>query len=254
MKTNIRTTIAFQFSRKININFIFVAEIQFMGKNKLRRFDEMKSMPFVFEPTMEEIKSGGVDFKGKWHTDVFNNSNPITLELGCGKGEYSVGLAKRYPEKNFIGVDIKGARMWVGAKQVIADELNNVAFLRTKIDFIDALFAPNEVDEVWLTFSDPQPNKPNKRLTAKPFIERYKKILKPGGIIHLKTDSDILFESTEIEIKNNNYTCHHLTWDLYKNIEQLPQNMREILHIKTHYEELFTAKGFNIKYAQFSVH
>ena len=225
-----------------------------MAKNKLRRFEEMKSMPHVFEPTMDEIKTGGIDFKNKWHSAVFKNDNPITLELGCGKGEYAVGLAERHPNRNYIGVDIKGARIWVGAKQALAENLTNVAFLRTKIDFIDALFAPNEVDEIWLTFSDPQPNKPNKRLTAQSFIERYKRILKPGGIIHIKTDSDILFEFTESEIKKHNYTCHYLSWDLYKNITDLPQNMKDILHIKTHYEALFTAKGFAIKYAQFSVH
>ena len=224
-----------------------------MAKNKLQRFEEMKSMPHVFEPTMEEIKNQGVDYKNNWNKNVFKNDHPITLELGCGKGEYTIGLAKKYPERNFIGVDIKGARMWVGAKQASEENLKNVAFLRTKVDFIDALFGKNEVDEIWLTFSDPQPNKPNKRLTSKMFINRYKNIVKPGAIIHLKTDSDVLFESTEEEIKNNNYTNHFLTWDLYNTIEKLPKNIHDILHIKTHYEELFTARGFKIKYCQFSI-
>lgn len=224
-----------------------------MAKNKLRRFEEMKLMPHVFEPSLEEIKNQGVDYKGKWNSQVFKNDNPIILELGCGKGEYSVGLARKYPNKNFVGVDIKGARMWVGAKEVVEEKLNNVAFLRTKVDFINALFDKNEVDEIWLTFSDPQPNKPNKRLTSKSFIERYRSILKPGGIIHLKTDSDILFEFTEEEITNHNYNCHYLTWDLYKNIQELPEEVHDILHIKTHYEALFTSRGFNIKYCKFSI-
>jgi tRNA (guanine-N7-)-methyltransferase len=224
-----------------------------MAKNKLRRFAEMKEMPNVFEPTLDEIKSNGVDFKGKWNSNVFKNDFPITLELGCGKGEYSVGLAKKYPQRNFIGVDIKGSRMWVGATEAMDLGMDNVAFLRTKVDFIDSLFEAGEVDEIWLTFSDPQPNKPNKRLSSRYFIDRYRKFLKPGGIIHLKTDSDLLFESTEAEIKTHGYTCHYLTWDLYNEIEKLPENIRDILHIKTHYEELFTAKGYNIKYCQFSI-
>jgi len=225
-----------------------------MAKNKLRRFAEMKDMPHVFEPTMDEIKSGGFDFKGKWGENVFKNKQPIVLELGCGKGEYSVGIARKTPEKNFIGVDIKGARMWVGACEAEEEELKNVAFLRTKVDFIDRLFNANEVDEIWLTFSDPQPNKPNKRLTAPIFIERYRKILKPGGIIHLKTDSDVLFEFTEEEINERGYTSNFLTWDVYRDLEQFPSELRAILSIKTHYEQLFTAKGSVIKYAQFQVH
>lgn len=224
-----------------------------MSKNKLFRFAEMKKMEHVFEPSMEEIKNGAVDYKGNWNKSVFKNENPITLELGCGKGEYAVGLAKKYPKKNFIGVDIKGARMWVGANQCIDEGLNNVAFLRTKIDFIDKLFNENEVDEIWLTFSDPQPNKPNKRLTSKIFIDRYRKILKPGGIIHLKTDSDVLFESTENEIKEHGYKCTYFTWDLYNDIQKMPDNIKDILHIKTHYEELFTQRGHQIKYCQFQI-
>jgi len=224
-----------------------------MGKNKLRRFTEMKEMPNVFEPTLDEIKSNVIDLKGKWNTSVFKNNHPITLELGCGKGEYSVGLAKKYADRNFIGVDIKGARMWVGACEAVDLGLTNIAFLRTKVDFIDSLFLAGEVDEIWLTFSDPQPNKPNKRLSSKYFIDRYRKILKPGGTVHLKTDSDLLFESTAYEIKNNGYNCQYSTWDLYNEMEALPENIRDILHIKTHYEELFTAKGSIIKYCQFTI-
>lgn len=224
-----------------------------MSKNKLFRFAEMKKMEHVFEPSMEEIKTGATDYKGNWNRSVFKNENPITLELGCGKGEYAVGLAKKYPNKNFIGVDIKGARMWVGANQCIDENLKNVAFLRTKIDFIDKFFVENEVDEIWLTFSDPQPNKPNKRLTSKIFIDRYKNILKPKGVIHLKTDSDILFESTVNEIEEHKYHCNYLTWNLYNDIQKMPDNIKDILHIKTHYEALFTQRGHQIKYCQFLI-
>ena len=142
----------------------------------------MKEMSNVFEPTMESIKSDSFELKGKWNEKHFKNDHPIVLELGCGKGEYSVGLARKYPNKNFIGVDIKGARMWVGANEAKDENLDNVAFLRTKIDFISNFFENNEVDEIWLTFSDPQPNKPNKRLTSRIFIERYMKILKKKRI------------------------------------------------------------------------
>lgn len=226
-----------------------------MAKNKLRKFREMKAFPNVFEPTLDPETMKNFPLKGKWHEDYFRNDNPIVLELGCGKGEYTVGLAKHYPNRNFIGVDIKGARMFVGSKEALDAELTNVAFLRTKIDFIEAYFAENEVDEIWLTFSDPQPMKPRKRLTSEIFINRYRKILKKGGIIHLKTDSDILFESTEEQIKEHGYALIESTWDLYKTMPQdLDPTIREILHIKTHYEQLFTAKGSVIKYCSFRVH
>lgn len=225
-----------------------------MGKNKLRRFAEMKLWNNVFEPTLEPNPQEAFPLKGKWRQDYFKNTNPIVLELGCGKGEYSVGLARYYPDKNFIGVDIKGSRMFVGAKEALDENLHNVAFLRTKIDFIDSYFEANEVDEIWLTFSDPQPLKPRKRLTSEQFISRYKRILKPGGIIHLKTDSTLLFESTEEQIREHNYDLIELTWDLYQSIpEDLDPTIRDILHIKTHYEQLFTAKGSVIKYCSFKI-
>ncbi len=228
---------------------------RFMGKNKLRRFAEMKLWNNVFEPTLEPNPQEAFPLKGKWQQDYFKNDNPIVLELGCGKGEYSVGLAKHYPNKNFIGVDIKGSRMFVGAKEAIDENLTNVAFLRTKIDFIDSYFTENEVDEIWLTFSDPQPLKPRKRLTSEQFISRYRRILKPGGIIHLKTDSDLLFESTEEQIQEHNYQLIESTWDLYQSMpEDLDPTIRDILHIKTHYEQLFTAKGSVIKYCSFRIH
>lgn len=220
-----------------------------MGKDKLRRFAVVKEYPNFFQPTI------GEEFfmKGKWK-EHFGNDNPIVLELGCGKGEYSVGLAQHYPDRNFIGVDIKGSRMYIGATEALEQDLTNVAFCRTKIDFILESFAENEIDEIWLTFSDPQPKKPNKRLTAWRFIDRYRKLLKPGGIIHLKTDSDLLFEFTTDEIKERNYEPLLITWDLYNDLSQdIDAKTKEIFHIKTHYEKLFTARGSVIKYCKFRV-
>lgn len=210
----------------------------------------MKTFSNVFEAEVGKE----FDMKGKWREQYFKNDNPIVLELGCGKGEYAVGLGEFYPDKNFIGVDIKGARMFIGAKDALDKKMNNVAFLRTRIDYITEFFAENEVDEIWLTFSDPQPKKPRKRLSSPLFINRYRQFLKPGGIVHMKTDSDILFEYTEEQIKEQNYECLELTWDLYG---ELPENIdpktREIFHIKTHYEKLFTAKGSVIKYCKFRI-
>ena len=221
-----------------------------MGKDKLKRFEEIKTFPNVLEPPVMETYSN----KGKWHQEIFKNDKPIVLELGCGKGEYSVGLAKLYPDKNFVGIDIKGNRIYIGAKECLEKGIDNVMFLRTRIDFINNFFDTNEVDEIWLTFSDPQPKKARKRLTSSLFINRYRKFLKKGGKIHLKTDSDILFEFTEEEIKNNNYTCHALTWDLYGNFfESLSEEEQRIFTIRTHYEKLFTSKGSVIKYCCFSL-
>lgn len=225
-----------------------------MGKNKLRRFAEMKAWNNVFEPTLELNPTEPFALKGKWRSDYFKNDHPIILELGCGKGEYTVGLAKHYPDKNFIGVDIKGSRMFVGAKEALDEGYSNVAFLRTRIDFIESYFAANEIDEIWLTFSDPQAEKPRKRLTASGFINRYRNILKTGGLVHLKTDSDLLFEFTAAEIKQHNYPVIELTWDLYQSIPaDLDPTIRDILHIKTHYEQLFTSKGATIKYCSFTI-
>jgi tRNA (guanine-N7-)-methyltransferase len=221
-----------------------------MGKDKLRRFGLMKTFSNVFEAEVGKE----FEMKGKWREQYFKNDNPIVLELGCGKGEYAFGLGEFYPDKNFIGVDIKGARMFIGAKDALDKKMSNVAFLRTRIDYITEFFAENEVDEIWLTFSDPQPKKPRKGLSSPLFINRYRQFLKPGGIVHMKTDSDILFEYTEEQIKEQNYECLELTWDLYG---ELPENIdpktREIFHIKTHYEKLFTAKGSVIKYCKFRI-
>jgi tRNA (guanine-N7-)-methyltransferase len=163
-------------------------------------------------------------------------------------------LAERNPDINYIGVDIKGARMYIGAKQALEMKLENVAFLRTKVDFITESFDKREIDEIWLTFSDPQPKKPNKRLSSRVFVERYKMILKPGGFVHVKTDSDILFEYTEEQIQTFQYPSEIVSWDIYQDLEKLKsQEERQILQIKTHYEKLFTAKGSVIKYAKFRI-
>lgn len=221
-----------------------------MGKDKLKRFEEIKTFPNVLEPPVMET----YEHKGKWHQEIFKNDKPIVLELGCGKGEYSVGLAKMYPDKNFVGIDIKGNRIYIGAKECIEEGLRNVMFLRTRIDFINNFFDTNEVDEIWLTFSDPQPKKPRKRLSSKLFIDRYRKFLKKNGKIHMKTDSDLLFEFTEEEIELHQYNCHELTWDLYgKYHDQLSEHQKKLFEIRTHYEKLFSSKGSVIKYCCFSL-
>lgn len=224
-----------------------------MGKNKIARFEENKILPNVIQPTRAEALEG-FHLKGKWHQEVFRNSNPIVLELGCGKGEYSVGLAKAFPDKNFIGIDIKGARFWFGAKEAVECNLKNVAFLRTQIELVDYFFAENEVDEIWITFPDPQIKyrRTKHRMTHPDFLERYKKILKPGGIIHLKTDSEFLHGYTLGLLQGAGYeviTAHH---DIYGAPEYEPGTplLREI---KTYYEDLFSSKGKTITYIKFRI-
>ena len=219
-----------------------------MGKDKLRRFEAIKSFDNVFEPVREQ----DFEHSGKWNENIFKNQNPIVLELGCGKGEYSVGLGALFSDKNYIGVEIKGNRIYIGAREAIDKNLNNVAFLRTRIDYIDSYFKENEVDEIWLTFSDPQPNKPRKRLTSTLFINRYRKFLKPGGLIHLKTDSSVLFDSTMDQIKLNEYELVDLRPDLYATLKE-GEEEQKIFSIKTHYETLFTKRGHVIKYCCFKI-
>lgn len=221
-----------------------------MGKDKLRRFAVVKDYPHFFEPELGKE----YEKKGKW-SEFFGNDHPIVLELGCGKGEYTVGLAKHFPNKNFIGVDIKGSRMYIGAKEALENNMKNVAFCRTKIEFILQCFDQNEIDEIWLTFSDPQPKKPRKRLTSELFVNRYKQILKEHGLVHVKTDSDLLWEFTLEEIEARQYKPELIAHDLYREINpDLDDTTREILHIQTHYEQLFKAKGSTIKYAKFRIH
>lgn len=216
-----------------------------MGKNKLRKFAEMETLPNVFQCGIHDITEDNpvARLKGRWREEVFHNDHPIVLELGCGHGDYTVGLGERYPDKNWIGVDIKGARMWAGAKQAAARGMQNVAFLRTNIESIAHFFAPNEVDEVWITFPDPQMKKVTKRLTGTTFLQRYQQIVREGGIIHLKTDSPFLYTYTDAMLRENNYTVLANTDDLYS-CEQYPDAQA----LQTHYEKQWLDRGLSIKY------
>lgn len=217
-----------------------------MAKRKLEHFAEMKTFANTFEFGFYEVEQGH-PMRGKWHADFFKNNNPVVLELGCGKGEYTVGLARRYPDKNFIGIDIKGARMWYGAKDATVNNLHNVAFLRTRIDFIERCFAPGEVDEIWATFSDPQPHKPRKRLSSALFLGRYKNIIKPGGLLHVKTDSVLLYESTLATAAAENQEVLIHSADVYGEKEKLDPLLTEI---QTTYEKRFLAEGKKITYVK----
>lgn len=219
--------------------------------SKLEKFEDFNGFSNCFTLYFEN-KEAGLPLKGKWHKNYFKNENPIVLELGCGKGEYSVGLAKNNPAKNYIGVDIKGNRIWTGATEALKLKLNNVAFVRTRIDFIEHCFSENEVSEIWITFPDPQPQKTRtrKRLTNMLFINRYKKFLKSGGLVHLKTDSTGFYEYTLEVIAENKFPIVFNTNDLYNNC---PAGREELINIKTHYEKLFTDKGEKIKYVCFKI-
>jgi len=224
-----------------------------MGKNKLARFAENKVLPNVIQPTREEALEG-FNLKGKWRSEVFKNDNPIVLELGCGKGEYTVGMAKAFPDKNFIGVDIKGARFWFGAKEALQDGIHNAAFLRTQIELIDLFFDKDEVDEIWITFPDPQIKykRTKHRLTHPDFFDRYRNILKTDGVMHLKTDSEFLHGYTLGLLQGLGLpilTAHH---DIYGALEYEP-NTPLLREIKTYYEELFSAKGKTITYIKFKI-
>ena len=214
-----------------------------MGKNKLKKFGEMDTFSNVFQYPYSVLMQQGFPLKGKWHSDFFGNGNPIVLELGCGKGEYTVGLAKRFPDRNFIGVDIKGARMWTGAKQAVTDNMPNVAFVRTNIELIASFFAPGEVSEIWITFPDPQMKKTNKRLTSVRFLNLYRRILEPGGIINLKTDSPFLYTYTRELVRLNGLPVKVDTDDLYAS-----GMADDILEIRTFYEQQWLARGLTIKY------
>ena len=219
-----------------------------MAKNKLKRFADMATYTNVIAPRFDEVFRTHFKLKGRWAEEIFGNSNPIVLELGCGKGEYTIALSRKYPEKNFIGVDIKGARMWVGATEAMQNNLSNVVFLRTRIEFIKSCFASDEVSEIWLTFPDPQPqqSRENRRLTSPRFLQSYREIMQPKGIIHLKTDSQILFEYTCNVLKSNKLRILACTDNLYHS-----GYSDDILSIKTYYEKMFMDKGFSIKYLKF---
>ena len=207
----------------------------------------MEGFPHVFQVSSHEVREGvSFSMKGKWNEMFFKNNHPIVLELGCGKGEYTVGLGQLYPEKNFIGIDIKGARMWTGAKESFQKEMKNVAFLRTNIEMIHHFFAENEVSEIWLTFPDPQMKKTTKRLTATNFMKNYQQFLKPDGSIHLKTDSNFMFTYTCEMVNINQLPVVFSTDNLYaSNLQD------EILSIKTYYEQQWLSRGLTIKYIQF---
>lgn len=223
---------------------------EFMGKGKLAKFAEMETFKNVFQYPYSVVDNVPFEMKGHWREQYFGNDNPIILELGCGKGEYAVGLARLFPDLNFIGVDIKGARMWTGAKMAVEENLPNVAFLRTNIEIIDRFFDTDEVQEIWLTFSDPQMKNARKRLTSTYFMERYRHFLTDGGVVHLKTDSNFLFTYTKLMVEKNQLPLDICTEDLY---HDTPATLAgsPILTIQTYYESMWMARGLNIRYMRF---
>ena len=255
-----------------------------MGHDKLRKFAENETFTCLLQPSSAEILADGYfslrdhKIKGRWNAEMFDAPRPIVLELGCGKGEYTIALAERDPSRNYIGVDIKGARLWKGAKYAETHHLGNVAFLRTRIELINAFFAPGEVDEIWLTFSDPQIRRENARLSSPLFLERYARLLRPGGIIHLKTDSRFLHEYTKAVCIQNGLDVIACTEDLYRDgaisaepaAESLPENSvaeslsdeeamptdpasipLEAREVQTFYETIFRSQGYSINYIAF---
>ena len=221
-----------------------------MSKGKLAKFADMARYENVFEYPYSVVEQVPFDMKGRWREMYFHNDDPIVLELGCGRGEYAVGLARLFPDINFIGVDIKGARMWSGATQALAEGLKNVAFLRTNIEIIDRFFAEDEVQEIWLTFSDPQMKNVRKRLTSTTFMERYRRFLVDGGIVHVKTDSNFLFTYTSYMVEHNHLPLLFKTEDLYHD-GSIDDDNRRILAIQTYYESQWIERGLNIRYMKF---
>ena len=226
-------------------------------KNKLAKFADMATYPNCLQYSFEQLQESGFPLRGRWHEEYFHNDHPIVLELGCGKGEYTVGLARRYPDKNFIGFDIKGARMWTGATQALEEGLQNVAFVRTHIELIEQFFAPGEVSEIWITFCDPQMKKVNKRLTCTLFMQRYCHIMPAGGLIHLKCDSNFLFTYTEEMARVNNLPILARTTDLHgeeKTVTTVTDaatatvDWEALRNIRTAYEQQWISRGKDIRY------
>ena len=214
-----------------------------MGKDKLRKFAEIDTFPNVYQLHLGKV------MKGKWAKEHFKNEQPIVLELACGKGEYAVNLAKLFPEKNFIGIDLKGNRIWRGARTGVDEGIQNLAFLRIQIEDILEFFAPGEIDEIWITFADPQPqeSREKKRLTYPAFLEKYRILLKQGGKVNLKTDNDGLYNYTVEKVAELNLITHKNTNNLYYS-----DVVDEVLSIKTHYERIYLKTDKNINYIQFS--
>lgn len=223
-----------------------------MAKRKLERFAENATFKHFFQPNFFDLQAG-FPLKGKWNTDFFRNNNPVIIEMGCGKGEYTVALAAKYPDKNFIGIDKKGARMWKGGKTSHEEAMPNVAFVRSRAELIGFIFGSAEVDELWITFPEPQPNSPRskKRFTSPQFISRYRQILKPEGILHLKTDSDLVYESTLEVIKAEGHSLLFSCDDLYQ--YNADDQVHDVVAVQTHYEKMWLEKGFKIKYLKFKL-
>ena len=221
------------------------------SKNKLKRFRENETFENVFQPTREEVTSGQFELKGKWNSDFFKNEHPIIVELGCGKGEYSIGLAERFPEKNFIGIDVKGARFWRGAKTAVDTGLHNVAFIRTQIELLDYVFADHEIDEIWITFPDPQIKykRTKHRMTNSEFLQLYKKVLKPEGIVNLKTDSEFMHGYTLGLLHGEGHEVLYANHNVYKN-EGSPEI---VTAIQTFYEKQYLEINKAITYIRFKI-
>ena len=219
------------------------------SKNKLRRFRENETFENVVQPSREEVLNDSLELKGNWQKKFFKNNNPLVLELGCGKGEYSVNLAKKYPKINFLGIDIKGARFWRGAKIALEEKLENVGFLRTQIELIDHIFGENEVDEIWITFPDPQIKykRTKHRLTNAEFLQKYKKILRPDGFVHLKTDSEFMHGYTLGLLHGLGETIEYAHHDIYGS-QGAPG---AVTSIQTFYEKQYLEVGKKITYIRF---
>lgn len=220
-----------------------------MGRNKLSKFADMANYSNVYQFPYHTLLSSGCHMRGAWKEKAFANSNPLVLELGCGRGEYAVALGRKNPGQNYIGVDIKGSRMWTGATQALDENLCNVAFLRAEIENSDKLFAPDEVDEIWLTFSDPQMKRASKRMTSTFFLERYRHFMKDGGIVNVKTDSNFLFTYTKYVVSENNLPLLALSSDVYAD-ESLSD---DVTGIQTYYESQWLARGIKIKFISFAL-
>lgn len=220
------------------------------SKNKLKRFKENEIFSNVIQPTREEVLNNTLTLKGNWNRDFFKNENPIVLELGCGKGEYSLNLAIMFPEKNFLGIDIKGARFWRGAKTALAEKINNVGFLRTQIELVDFIFDENEIDEIWITFPDPQIKykRTKHRMTNPDFLNKYKKILKPNGMVHLKTDSEYMHGYTLGLLEGLGLTIEYAHHDVYGTTNA----PKEVTDIQTYYESQYLAINKKITYLRFN--